>query len=460
MKTNFKKAALMMTGILLGGSVLAQTSDTVNSEYVKPFSGVGAYNTWSIGINAGMPSLILATGGHNGFDHWEPTLGYGFSIRDQIVHSFGLQLDYNGGTVKGGLSSGVPYITNTNGNRYTAFSTKFNQMSLNGVFNFATVDYLRRKNAIQFYLNAGLGVVFYTPTVTGYSGSDYPTTASSSFKSSALVMPIGGGVKFRVSDGVAINLGYNENFIDASSFNGVNQYPKTSHYSYGYGGIEFALGGKSKPHLQWANPIASIQNEYLTEEARLQRQIDAQKAANDQLRADMAAATANLAKYTTDSDGDGVSDFFDKCPGTPSGVKVDGAGCPLPVAATPAPVTKVFVTEEDRKIVREAIRNLEFDFGKATIRAHSFPSLNRVAQLLIDKNFSLKLAGHTDNVGSNDANMKLSKARAESVKNYLVDKGANASRIEATGYGETQPIATNKTAKGRQQNRRVEFTLF
>ncbi|NNU34790.1 OmpA family protein [Mucilaginibacter sp. S1162] len=407
-----------------------------------------------------MPSLILATGGHNGFDHWEPTLGYGLSIRKQLVHSFGLQLDYNGGTVKGGVSSNVPYITNTNGNRYKAFSTKFNQVALSGVFNFATVDYLRRKNAVQFFLNAGLGVVYYEPTVTGYTDSSFPTASTSSFKSSALVMPLGAGVKFRVSDAVAINLGYNENFIDASSFNGVNQYPKTSHYSYGYGGIEFSLGAKSKPHLQWANPIVSIQNEYLTEEARLQRQIDAQKAANDQLRADMAAATANLAKYTADSDGDGVSDFFDKCPGTPSGVKVDGAGCPLAVAPAPAPVTKVFVTEEDRKIVREAIRNLEFDFGKATIRAHSFPSLNRVAQLLIDKNFSLKLAGHTDNVGSNDANMKLSKARAESVKNYLVDKGANASRIEATGYGETQPIATNKTAKGRQQNRRVEFTLF
>ncbi len=447
-----------MTGVLLGGSVLAQTSDTTSSESVKPFSGVSAYNTWSIGLNAGLPSLILATGGHNGFDHWEPTLGYGLSIRKQLVHSLGLQLDYNGGTVKGGVSSNVPYITNINGNRYTAFSTKFNQVALSGVFNFATVDYLRRKNAVQFFLNAGLGVVYYEPTVTGYTDSSFPTTSTSSFKSSALVMPLGAGVKFRVSDAVAINLGYNENFIDASSFNGVNQYPKTSHYSYGYGGIEFSLGAKSKPHLQWANPIVSIQNEYLTEEARLQRQIDAQKAANDQLRADMAAATANLAKYTADSDGDGVSDFFDKCPGTPSGVKVDGAGCPLAVA--PAPVTKVFVTEEDRKIVREAIRNLEFDFGKATIRAHSFTSLNRVAQLLIDKNFSLKLAGHTDNVGSNDANMKLSKARAESVKNYLVDKGANASRIEATGYGETQPIATNKTAKGRQQNRRVEFTLF
>jgi OOP family OmpA-OmpF porin len=460
MKTNLKKAALMITGVLLGGSVLAQTTDVGGSESVKPFSGAGAFNTWSIGINGGAPSLILATGGHNTFDHWTPTLGYGLSIRDQIVHSFGLQLDYNGGEVKGAVSSNTPFVTNTNGNRYTGFSTKFNQVSLNGVLNVATVDYLRRKNAVQFFLNAGLGVVYYTPTVTGYVGSDYPTTAMSSFKSSALVMPIGGGVKFRVSDAVAINLGYNENFVDASSFSGVNQYPKTSHYSYGYGGIEFSLGAKSKPSLQWANPIVSIQNEYLTEEARLQHEIDAQKAANDQLRSDMAAAAANIAKYTTDSDGDGVSDFFDKCPGTPAGVKVDGAGCPLPVAVIPAPVTKVFITEEDRKIVKEAIRNLEFDFGKATIRAHSFPSLNTVAQLLIDKNFSLKLAGHTDNVGSSDANLKLSKDRAESVKNYLVDKGANASRIEATGYGKTQPIATNKTAKGRQINRRVEFTLF
>jgi OOP family OmpA-OmpF porin len=461
MKTNFKRAALMITGVLLSGSVFAQTTDMGSTEMVKPFAGASAYNTWSIGINGGLPSLILATGGHNTFDHWQPTLGYGLSIRDQIVHSFGLQLDYNGGTVKGGVSSNVPYVFNTAGERYTNFSTKFNQVSLSGVLNFATVDYLRRKNAVQFFLNAGLGIVYYTPTVTGYNGGGFPTTATSSFKSSNLVMPIGAGVKFKVSDAVAINLGYNENFIDASSFSGVNQYPKTSHYSYGYGGIEFSLGSRSKPHLQWANPIASIQNEYLTEEQRLQRQIDAQKAANDQLRADMAAANANLAKYTTDSDGDGVSDFFDKCPGTPSGVKVDGSGCPLPVAApAPASVTKVFVTEEDRKTVKEAIRNLEFDFGKATIRAHSYPSLDRVAQLLIDKNFSLKLAGHTDNVGSGDANMKLSKARAESIKSYLVSKGANASSIEATGYGKTQPIATNKTAKGRQINRRVEFTLF
>ncbi|NGM89203.1 OmpA family protein, partial [Parapusillimonas sp. SGNA-6] len=73
---------------------------------------------------------------------------------------------------------------------------------------------------------------------------------------------------------------------------------------------------------------------------------------------------------------------------------------------------------------------------------------------------SLKLAGHTDNTGSRELNLRLSKERAEAVKNYLVSKGANPSRIEATGYGPDQPIASNATAAGRQQNRRVEFTLY
>jgi OOP family OmpA-OmpF porin len=83
-----------------------------------------------------------------------------------------------------------------------------------------------------------------------------------------------------------------------------------------------------------------------------------------------------------------------------------------------------------------------------------------VADLMVSKNLSLKLAGHTDSQGSDAYNMKLSKDRAESVKAYLVSKGVNPSRVEATGYGEAQPIDTNSTERGRQNNRRVEFTLF
>jgi OOP family OmpA-OmpF porin len=200
-----------------------------------------------------------------------------------------------------------------------------------------------------------------------------------------------------------------------------------------------------------------MRTEYLWENQQtktlLQKQIDAERAKNDQLRNDLNTTNENLAKLTADSDGDGVPDIYDKCPNTPPGTKVDGSGCPL---AKPV----IYITEEDKKVVKDAIKNLEFDLGKSTIREHSLPSLDKVAQLLIDKNFSLKLAGHTDNTGSKDLNMRLSKDRAESIKSYLVSKGANASRIEATGYGQNQPIATNKTAAGRQLNRRVEFTLY
>jgi len=130
-----------------------------------------------------------------------------------------------------------------------------------------------------------------------------------------------------------------------------------------------------------------------------------------------------------DDDADGVANKFDKCPETPANTVVDGAGCPL---KTPTP-QKIIITEEDRRVVGEAIKNLEFDLGKATIKEWSFETLNRVARLLVDKNFSLKLAGHTDNTGLMALNLRLSKERAEAVKSYLVSQGANPSRIEATG---------------------------
>ena len=133
------------------------------------------------------------------------------------------------------------------------------------------------------------------------------------------------------------------------------------------------------------------------------------------------------------------------------------SGCPLPVKK---PDVKVYVTQEDQKVVNEAVKNLEFDFGKASIRDHSDESLNKLAQLMAAKGFNLKLAGYTDNVGSVAANLKLSKERAEAVKTYLATQGVDASKIQAEGYGKANPIATNKTDAGRQINRRVEFTLF
>lgn len=462
MKTHLTKAGLLLTGLLVGGKLFAQTADTTKAattDYVQPFSSDDSFRTWSIGVSGGVltPYTILGRNKQQDFTKQKANLGYGAYIKKQLTSGFALQLDYMGGKLGGENSQ-----TNAFGTRWDSYETKMPYaISLSGNLSIGSITWRHNQNFIQPYVTAGIGTMHYTPVLTANGTSqNFKRTDNGSINE--VFIPVGVGVKFNVAKGINVDLGYQLNFAYTDNLDGFNYASNNDKFSYGHIGLEFALGSKTKPQLAAHNPVASMRTEYMMENrntrAQLQSQIDAQKAANDQLKSELATTNANLAKFTADSDADGVPDFFDKCPNTPAGTKVDGSGCPLPV---PPPAKQVTViTEEDRKVVKDAIANLEFDFGKVTIRAHSYPSLERVANLLVNKNFSLKLAGHTDNVGSNDANMKLSKERAESVKSFLVSKGANASRIEATGYGETQPIASNKTAKGRQLNRRVEFTLY
>ncbi|GAB3907802.1 hypothetical protein GCM10028826_13210 [Mucilaginibacter boryungensis] len=453
MKLQLKKTSLLVSGLIMGTKLFAQSPDSAaTATYVKPFSPISSFRTWSIGIYAGSVSAYTPFQGKEDWHTQNITFGYGAYIKKQIWHSFGIQANFFRGQMKGK----DPAL----GTAYDNFKTDINYaIDLTGVITLANISWSNQQGGMQPYVLAGGGLSGYKPML--YKGSVGTPGFRNGENIKEFYVPLGVGLKFNVSPGINIDLGYTVNFMHSDNIDGYTTGNNYDQFSYGHLGLEFALGKKSKPQLATHNPVASMRTEYTMKEIALQNQIDADRAANASLRSQVDATNASLAalnaKFTADTDGDGVPDFFDKCPGTPAGVKVDGAGCPLPAAK---PDVKVYVTEEDRKIVKEAIRNLEFDFGKATIRPHSFPSLNRVAQLLIDKNFSLKLAGHTDNVGSDAANLKLSKDRAESVKSYLVSKGANASRIEATGYGESQPIATNKTAAGRQQNRRVEFTLF
>ena len=107
------------------------------------------------------------------------------------------------------------------------------------------------------------------------------------------------------------------------------------------------------------------------------------------------------------------------------------------------------------------IKNIFFDFGKATLREASFADLNRLVDLL-DKypKMTIEISGHTDNVGSDAANQALSQNRAKSVLDYLASKGVAGDRLVAKGMGEAKPVATNDTEEGRQKNRRVEFTII
>ena len=108
----------------------------------------------------------------------------------------------------------------------------------------------------------------------------------------------------------------------------------------------------------------------------------------------------------------------------------------------------------------ELKQTVYFDTNKATIKAVSFPLLNEVALALADHpTIAVRIEGHTDSQGKDAANLKLSQRRAESVRTYLIAKGVAGERMDAQGYGETVPIADNRTGAGRAQNRRVEFVI-
>lgn len=435
MKTNLKKASLFITAGLLASASFAQSTKEGSIEGTTPLGYTSEYRTWSVGINAGLLNQSNIFGFNRaGYDNLDHNLGYSAYIKKQISPSFGLKAQYMGGKVGG-----------SNNDLNTSFETETPwSAALSGEFTLANTNWRFFNSFVKPYFAVGLGVLNFetTNSIGGVS-----TTADSQSK---LFVPADFGFKFAVAKGINIDLGYQLNWAN-QDFDGVtgDQY-KNDLFSYAHAGLEIALGNSSKPALSNSNPVATLVGDYTKKYDELKAERDALKSQVDQLNADL-----------KDDDGDGVANKFDKCPNTPAGVKVDGAGCPLPEMKNETKVIeKIVVTEEDKKVVDEAIKNLEFDLGKSTIRPTSYASLDRVATLLINKNFSLKLAGHTDNTGSLQTNLRLSKERAESVKTYLVGKGANASRIEATGYGPSQPIATNATAEGRQQNRRVEFTLY
>ncbi|MGE5143317.1 MAG: OmpA family protein [Acidobacteriota bacterium] len=151
---------------------------------------------------------------------------------------------------------------------------------------------------------------------------------------------------------------------------------------------------------------------------------------------------------TRDSDGDGVPDNVDRCPGTPPGSKVDQVGC------------VVLFREERTPGARPTLilRGVNFETGRSALTPESYTVLDQVAgSLVANPEIQIEIAGYTDNTGSALVNRRLSLARAAAVRAYLARKGVAPSRMVAQGYGPSRPVATNATAAGRAQNRRVEL---
>src|SRR6056297_71666 len=147
-----------------------------------------------------------------------------------------------------------------------------------------------------------------------------------------------------------------------------------------------------------------------------------------------------------DSDGDTLVDIDDKCPDVAG--PLSNSGCPK-------------VTQEVQKQLNDYARTILFDTGKATIKPESVSVMVDIIQILNEyPNAKFTVEGHTDSVGSSESNQRLSEARANSVLNFLINEGISSSRLNAIGFGEAKPIASNATRAGRQQNRRVEINLI
>lgn len=444
-------AATLVAALGFAGTAQAQ----------QVFGGRSQYRTWSIGVQGGITTPNNVIGGGNAFGqkvgYFQNKVGeyYGLTVRKQFSHLFGLEVEANRGKIKTynhDLSG--PAIENSRGARSVETSVNW-AASLNGVFQLGTIDFLRRENAVNFYAKVGLGAMAYNPVQ--YANNDFSGTVvydnsgkwgegiigdrdkkgDRDNKLTAFV-PVGVGAKFKLSEVVALNLGYTMNFADDQIYGPARQSSYKGKFSSVMAGLEFTLGSKDKQNLTFANPVATLYDEL--KDPSLRNEVEALKQ-----RVSTLEGTVNT--LSADADGDGVSDKFDKCPGTPAGTPVDGSGCPIKF---PEPVVNNVTSNG-------YYAPIQFEFDSSVLKTSSYSTLDKLAKELRDNNSSVQLDGYASAEGSEAYNVTLSKDRANSVKQYLVNAGVSSSSITANGYGEKNPVASNATEEGRVQNRRVEI---
>lgn len=317
-----KKTLLFISGILVSATTFAQQKD-ISVSQPKTFGSREQYKTFSIGVSAGVLAPAVVIGGSNDFTNWNTDFGYSVYLKKQLFHGFGLQ----GGLLFGNLSGDNNDATGGVQGNYRSFKTKIAYgADFKGVLNLGSINLMRRENVVNFTASAGLGLLAYAPSYVNAAkatidwkgkaegGKDYIREA---------YFPVGLGSKFKISDVVSLDLSYTMNFVDGDNVDANYAKPiSKDKFSYTSLGLEFALGSKSKPNLIWANPAALLYDEL--KDNTLKEDVS-------KLKTRTTTVEGQIVDLKKDTDGDGVADHLDKCPNTPTNVKVDGAGCPLNV---------------------------------------------------------------------------------------------------------------------------------
>ncbi|RYG08644.1 MAG: OmpA family protein, partial [Chitinophagaceae bacterium] len=276
MKTRLLKALpLAVVALFIGTNASAQQV----TPPLKPM-----FKTWSIGVNAGALSPVSPFSGKEDFSNASrPEFGYGLYIKKQITPYFSLRADGLRGSVK--ADNAEPYNDGTfNTGPFSSFTTDINYAAtLSAVVNMFNWSMFKKQNAAQFYASAGAGFVHYTTTTT--TTGNVMTTNK---ETNNTVIPVGAGIKFRLSNSINLDLGATTNFVNGSKLDGLSS-STNDKYTYAYGGLEFALG-KGDQQLAFYSPTAATYEEALAAKNAanaLRSDLDAQKAENARLRTEM-----------------------------------------------------------------------------------------------------------------------------------------------------------------------------
>jgi len=299
------------------------------------------------------------------------------------------------------------------------------------------------------FVAAGLGGITMDPNV-GPNDTDF-------------LVDYGAGLKYFITDKIALR-GDVRHLIPFD--NTRNNIMVSAGLAFLFGGEAPAVQEKAETRTETTQVVAKA-----PEDSDGDGVYDAQ----DQCPGTPAGVQVNDLGCPLDSDGDWVYDYKDKCPGTPAGAPVDKDGCPLdsdgdgvPDYLDQHPNTQagLKVDEYGRPILKKEEISIklmiEFDFDKADVRSMYHEEIKEAADFMQRyPQAEAKIEGHTDSLGPDEYNLTLSQRRAESVKNYFVDNfGISAQRFTTMGYGENQPIATNDSKDGRQKNRRTATVII
>lgn len=311
-----KQALSAVLFLLFSITVAAQTT----TKTIKPFTGGKDFRKFTIGLNAGALSPSHIIGGSNDFTNPQGSFGYGANARYQINHYFAVQADFMAGTLKGNQDDSLGNGTSPSARPIYAFETKLKSAaSISGQITIGNINWLRSTNTIVPYLSAGIGYVSYEPRVMR-TGTTVLMPYDEKSPKSELFVPVGLGLRVNVSKIVNLDLGYRMNFVDGDNFDGYSYWTvapaqssivKKDKFSYGYLGVEFALGKKTKPRMIFDNPAFRMNDQTQSQVSNLTNKVD---------------SLAEKQKGLEDSDGDGIADLFDKEANTPAGSPVNSHG--------------------------------------------------------------------------------------------------------------------------------------